>query len=394
MRILLRPLVGLLTVAGLFGVVGLAAAAFRGDFVASDPIIVLAPRAGLVLNPGAKVKLHEVQVGSVSSIDDRSDGQAVIRLAIAPDQLRHIPADVGVEITSSTVFGAKSVDFIVPERPSAQRLRSGQTLAASHVVVEVNTVFQRLTSVLSAIDPAKLNETLGALSSALNGRGATLGESVTALDEFLTRIQPSIPALRHDIATAPSVLRTYADAAGDIFASVDNATRISGSIVDKQTELDSLLVGLIGLSDLGTQVVTENADALTDVLRLLVSTTSLTNQYHEALTCLGGGLNVMAHSDPFPVPGAEVLAGFTFGMERFRFPGDLPKVAATGGPQCVGLPLIPFGVHPPYVVADVGTNPWKYGNQGLLLNSDGLKQLLFGPIDGPPRNTLEIGHPG
>jgi len=47
-----------------------------------------------------------------------------------------------------------------------------------------------------------------------------------------------------------------------------------------------------------------------------------------------------------------------------------------------------------YVIADIGTNRYRYGNQGILLNSDGLKQYLFGPIDGPPRNTTQIGQPG
>jgi hypothetical protein len=53
-----------------------------------------------------------------------------------------------------------------------------------------------------------------------------------------------------------------------------------------------------------------------------------------------------------------------------------------------------YNVFPPKVVADVGTNPARYGNQGLLLNSDALKQWLFGPIDGPPRNTAQYGQPG
>ncbi len=49
---------------------------------------------------------------------------------------------------------------------------------------------------------------------------------------------------------------------------------------------------------------------------------------------------------------------------------------------------------PPFVVADIGANPAQYGNQGILLNSDGLKNWLFGPLDGPPRNTAQIGKPG
>ena len=42
----------------------------------------------------------------------------------------------------------------------------------------------------------------------------------------------------------------------------------------------------------------------------------------------------------------------------------------------------------------MGANQAQYGNQGILLNSDGLKQALFGPLDGPPRNTAQIGQPG
>ncbi|ETZ98898.1 virulence factor mce family domain protein [Mycobacterium kansasii 824] len=42
----------------------------------------------------------------------------------------------------------------------------------------------------------------------------------------------------------------------------------------------------------------------------------------------------------------------------------------------------------------MGANPWQYGNPHLLLNSDALKQLLYGPLDGPPRNTMQIGQPG
>ena len=57
----------------------------------------------------------------------------------------------------------------------------------------------------------------------------------------------------------------------------------------------------------------------------------------------------------------------------------------------MGLPNVPYEYVPPMLVADVGANPWRYGNQGILLNSDGLKQFLFGPIDGPPRNTAQIG---
>ena len=68
-----------------------------------------------------------------------------------------------------------------------------------------------------------------------------------------------------------------------------------------------------------------------------------------------------------------VLAGFLWGQERYRYPMDLPKAGATGGPQCTGLPNLPFEGVPPYVVADTGTNPWRRTYPGIVLNSDGLE---------------------
>ena len=39
-------------------------------------------------------------------------------------------------------------------------------------------------------------------------------------------------------------------------------------------------------------------------------------------------------------PGRVCAVGFLLGVERYRYPKNLPKVAATGGPQCTGLPKL------------------------------------------------------
>jgi virulence factor Mce-like protein len=311
-----------------------------------------------------------------------------------PSQLHLIPANVLVDITSSTVFGAKSLQLVPPAEPSPKAMYPGQVLDAERVTVEINTVFEQLTSVLSTIEPEKLNETLGSIASALNGRGEQIGQTLSDLHSFLAKLEPSLPNLSHDIAVAPDVLNAYADAAPDLIKTADNASRISQTIVDEQQNLDALLVATIGLADIGNDVVGTNRQPLTDVLHLLVPTTDLTNQYHEGLNCALAGLVAFTKNPPLPEPGAQVLISFALGVERYRYPSDLPKVAATGGVHCQGLPNVAPGARPPFLVSDVGANPWKYGNQGILLNSDGLKQLLFGPIDGPPRNSAQIGQPG
>jgi len=390
----LPPLLGLATV----GVVGLifavAVGLFQGSFTTTVPVTVIAKRAGLVMNPDAKVKMRGVQVGKVATIDPLPNGEAAIHLAMDPSQLHFIPGNVLVNIASPTVFGAKSVELIPPAEPTAARLRSGQTLQGQHVMVEINTVFQQLVSVLAHIDPPKLNESLGALAQAFSGRGPQLGQSLSDLDSFLARLEPSLPAFRHDLAVLPAVSNAYADAAPDLVRTASNATRISKTLVDEQHNLDALLISAIGLADIGNDVLSANRGPLTNVLHLLVPTTDLTNEYGPALTCAFQGLIRITHGAPLSEPSINISASLTWGAERYRYPTNLPKVAATGGPQCVGLPNPAFNTAPPQLIADTGANPVNYGNPQLLINSDLLKQLLYGPIAGPPRNSAQIGEPG
>jgi len=392
-----RALAGLATIVAIVAVVALAIALFRGDFTKTVPVTVVSDRAGLVMNPDAKVKMRGVEVGRVASIATRSDGHAVLKLDMNPSQLHLIPSNVGVDITSSTVFGAKFVDLLPPENPEAQRLHGGQVIEGRHVTTEINTVFERLVTVLDKIDPAKLSETLGAVATAFDGRGEKIGRSLEDFNAFLAKINPALPNLSHDIEASVGTFSAYADASPNLVNTLDNSIQLSNSIVDEQQHLDEFLVSSIGLADIGNEVIGGNRQALSDTMHVLVPTTELLGLYHEMVGCgIGGlvpftkGINQYSH--------ILFNASITLGVERYRWPEDLPKVAATTGGRSfcseLGLPDVPAEFRPPFIVSDTGSNPFKYGNQGMLLNSDGLKQWLFGPIGGPPRNSAMTGMPG
>jgi phospholipid/cholesterol/gamma-HCH transport system substrate-binding protein len=392
-----RALVGLATVSIIVGIAVLAALMFQGKLTRTEPVTVLSQRAGLVMNPGAKVELLGVDVGRVSSIEVLPGGQAALHLAIDPRELPKIPADVRVDIAAPTVFGAKMVQLIPPQNAAAQRLSPGAVLKASRVTVEVNTLFQQLTAVLAKIDPAKLNETLGAIAAAFDGRGERIGHAMVNLNRLLGTLEPSLPNLTRDLQYAADASSSYADATPDLITVADRTSQISDTVIDERSNLDSLLISATGLARTGSEVLATTAQPLAQLLRLLVPTTALTNQYNPTLTCTLKGLSYLGGTvPPSEFPGVVTSAGFVLGEERYRYPMNLPKVAATGGPHCadVGLPIVPPNTRVPIVVADDGADPTAYGNQGILLNSDTLKQWLFGPLDGPPRNTAQIGQPG
>lgn len=392
-----RALTGLALIAAIGLIIALAIGLFAGTFKETVPVKVVSDRAGLVMNPDADVKMRGVVVGKVESIERRPDGNAVLHLAMNPSQLDLIPSNVGVDIASTTVFGAKFVQFHAPEDPSPKHLQKGQVLEGDNVTVEINTVFQQLVDVLDKIDPAKLNQTLGAIATAFNGRGDKFGQTLEDFNALLAKIEPSLPNLGRDIEASVPTFTAYGDAAQDLLSTVQNSTQISNTIVDQQQNLDEFLISAIGLADLGNEVIGGNRVALGNVLENLVPTAELLNRNRKSLWCGLGGLIPFATSPP-QFNGIITSSGLTLGTERYRYPGDLPKVAAKSGGRdyCkeLGLPELPPEFVPPLIIADVGTNPAQYGNAGILLNSEGLKNWLFGPLDGPPRNTAQIGMPG
>ncbi len=375
---------------------GLSVLLFRGDLTKTSSVVVVSPRAGLVMNPDAKVKMQGITVGKVGSIELLPDGRSALHLELDPRQMGMIPANVAADITSSTVFGAKFVDLVPPPQPAATALSAGQVLQGDSVTVEINTVFEQLTTLLDSVDPVKLNETLGQLSRALDGRGRKINQMLADLDAFLIRFEPSVPNLRRDLSALPDVVSAYADAAPDFVEVLERSTRISDTLVAQQANLDALLVSTIGFGEIGNTVLVENRGPLDDLLQILAPTTDLLHEYRQNVDCTLKGLVPFTQGVPLPEPGIMVSIGFTWGIERYRYPGDLPKVAASGGSNCekVGMPELQPQEVSPFLVTDIGGNRWRYGNDGIVLNSDGLKQLLFGPIDGPPRNSSQIGMPG
>ncbi len=214
---------------------------FRGSFTETVPVTVISDRAGLVMNPDAKVKMRGVQVGKVESIEYRPDGKAALHLAMDPSQLHLIPANVNVDIASSTVFGAKFVELdaaggsVAADAASRSGARRASTSPSRSTPSSSNS-----SRCSTQIDPAKLNETLGAIAQAFNGRGEKFGQTLTDFNALLAKLEPSLPNLAHDIETAPPVLNAYADAAPDLIATIDNATTISNTIVDEQDNLDAI----------------------------------------------------------------------------------------------------------------------------------------------------------
>ena len=234
----------------LVGTAALTYLCYGSAFSATDTVTVSSPRAGLVMEVDGKVKHRGLQIGKVTAIEYRS-GQAQLSLAIDHDKLDYIPSNASVRIAATTVFGAKSVEFIPPDSPSAEPLRSGAQVQASSVSLEANTVFQTLTDVLHKIYPVDLNATLTALSQGMRGRGDDLGAVLAGLNTLAAQVNPKLPAVQQVLQQTAAVTGTHSDAGPNIVKLIDNAPTISNTIVSQQRRLTETLLATIGLANNG-----------------------------------------------------------------------------------------------------------------------------------------------
>jgi phospholipid/cholesterol/gamma-HCH transport system substrate-binding protein len=354
--------------------IALTAASFSGKFQDFIPLTLVSDRAGLVMENGAKVKLRGVQVGQVASIGTDVK-TAQLRLKMQPDAFKYLPSNLEAEIRSTTAFGSKYVDLIVPDHPSRVPLKPGAVLHSRNVTVEVNTVFENLQSLVRAIDPAKLNAILSAFADSLRGKGERIGQAITDANNILLTVNPRMDTIHRDWRLFGKTAAIYSDAAQDILSILDSAATTSATLTDNQRSLDSLLLSAVGFSQAGINVIGRNESNIVRSVNLLDPTTALLNKYSPTFTCLFQGAQwYVDHGgrDALGGNGYSVIldASLLFGDDPYRYPKHLPKVNATGGPggkpSCGSLPDPSANFPVRALVTDTG---WGAGPNEIRTNT-------------------------
>jgi len=341
---------------------------YTAAFTSTDSVTVMSPRAGLVMDRDAKVKYRGIQIGKVKDIAYSGD-QAKLTLAIDSHQMRYIPSNADVRIASNTIFGAKSVEFVEPTKPSGKSLKPGATVAVSAVQLEVNTLFQTLVDLLHKIDPINLNATLSAIAEGLRGHGDDAGAVLAGLNDLLPKINPKMPTLQSDFQQAAAVGNIYGDAAPDLVTVLDNVRSISNTLVDQQDNLNATLLAATGLADNGTATLEPAQEDLIAALARFRAPLKLLSDYSPEFDCIFSAipprLAQLSNLIGGAKPGLFTSSSFVLGVPTYTYPESLPIVNASGGPNCRGLPNQPnlqFGgshFHSPFLVTDNAIIPYE-----------------------------------
>ena len=362
-------ILALITVA----IVVLAYMQFRGDFLNREQLTMVSSRAGLSMDPGAKVTYNGVEIGRVGKVQAVSVGdqpRAKITLDVDPKYLKFIPQNVNADITATTIFGNKYISFTSPKNPTPQRITPKDIIDVTSVTTEFNTLFETVVDVAQQVDPVKLNQTLSATAEALSGLGDRFGQSIVQGNEILADVNPQMPQIRQDNRLLADLGDVYANAAPDLFDGLKNAVTTARTLNEQQGNIDQALMAAVGFGNTGGDIFERSAPYLVRGTADLVPTSQLLDTYSPELFCM-----IRNYHDIEPKASAA-LGGNGYSLRTtselmlgagnpYVYPDNLPRVNARGGPegrpgcwQPITRDLWPM----PYLVMDTGASIAPYNH--------------------------------
>jgi phospholipid/cholesterol/gamma-HCH transport system substrate-binding protein len=356
MRTLRRRLLGLALIAVMVGGVALSIAMYDKAFTPVVTVKLQADKIGNQLIKQSDVKVRGLIVGSVEDIVATDHG-AELTLALKPESAKLIPENVSARFLPKTLFGERFVSLEIPKDPSAKTLSSGDVIPQDRTssAIELDQAFEHLMPVLQAVQPQKLSATLTAISTALQGRGDQLGDTLTQLGTYIGELNPHEPELQHNLKALAEFSDHLKDAAPDLVQSLDNLSTTTRTVVDEQQNLSNLYGSLTQASvDLQTflQNNKENIISLADTAR---PTAELLAKYAPEYPCV---ISQMADNVPLidqalgkgtNQPGLHATIEIIVPRAPYQAGKEEPRFEDKRGPRCYDMKDIPkpFPSEPP-----------------------------------------------
>jgi phospholipid/cholesterol/gamma-HCH transport system substrate-binding protein len=244
----------------------------NGEFDGGYDLRATFPSAtqGLYTDGGSDVKLRGVNIGSVSGIELRDDGQVDVTLRI--DDGVEVPRSVAATIEPLSVFGPKFVRLqpgAVEGRPGV--LSEGDEIAETMAPVELTDILASATRLFEQVDPRDVVVILRTLADGVGGLGPEIGRSIDAGSELLdvgARNVDDTSRLLRDLAALATTLADHADDARSITEDLAGALPVVG---EEPGRLDDLLDATTAISASFADLLADNATELDATIRAVAT---------------------------------------------------------------------------------------------------------------------------
>ncbi|MFC4853366.1 MCE family protein [Actinophytocola glycyrrhizae] len=201
----------------------------------------------LDLVPQAAVKVNDVVVGRVESIELGGADRWTPQVVVAVNGDVALPADATASLRQSSLLGEKFVELAAPaDSANPAKLADGAVITADRT--------NRHTEV---------EEVFGALSLLLNGGG--IGQLRTINQELSKALSGNEPEIKAFLANMDELVTTLDGHRGDITAALDGLNQLSATLAGRNEQIRGALTDLTP----GLRALTEQRSALVTMLQSL-----------------------------------------------------------------------------------------------------------------------------
>ncbi|MQA12101.1 MAG: MCE family protein [Pseudonocardiaceae bacterium] len=349
-----RRLLGLLFVATMLGFVALSVAMYNKAFSTFTRVTLQAGEVGNQLQEQSDVKVRGLIVGTVQTIRPTRSG-AELELALDPDKAHLIPSNASARLLPKTLFGERFVSLQIPNAPASESLSDGDVIPQdrSSNAIELEQAFERLLPVLQAVQPQKLSSTLTAISTALEGRGKPLGQTLSELGRYVGELNPHVPQLTHDLRALADASDTFSEAAPDFIKALDDLTVTSRTIAEQRSNLRTLYSTLTTSAQDMESFLAANKDNLIGFTKSSRPTFELLARYSPQTPCFLSGMAEAtdrlnrAFGRGTDQPGLRAKIEFVNNRGKYEPGKDDPRYDDHRGPRCYDFGGATPPQHPP-----------------------------------------------
>ncbi|MGH3876595.1 MAG: MCE family protein [Actinophytocola sp.] len=351
-----RRLLGIGFIVVIAALVSLSIALYNKAFTPVVRVSLTTDKLGNQLQQHGDVKVRGLIVGEIRKITPTAQGSQ-LDLALDPEKVELIPRNVSARFIPKTLFGDRYVALQIPDDADPVSLAEGDRIEQdrSAPAVELSQALDHLLPVLQAVQPEKLSTTLTAISTALDGRGEQLGQTLVDLGRLVEDINPHVPQLTHDLRKLVEVSDTYTEAIPDFVDALSDLTVTSRTIAEQKASLQNLFAEVTNTSANLESFLRANSENLIRLADSSRDTLELLARYSPSYPCFLKQMASLVESGK-PVfgagtnqPGLHATIEVVVNKGPYEPGVDEPEFNEHRGPRCYDPAQMgdPFPDQPP-----------------------------------------------
>lgn len=240
-----------------------------GTNVGNDPVTFKVQLAdALDLVPQSSVKLNDVNVGNVKSVDlehgnNCNPGGPTVTCAVVTVVVRKdakVPSNATAEIQQTSLLGEKFIEIVPPAQPSSTMMKNGDVVGWNKTGdnPEVEQVLGALSMVINGGGVAQIQTITSELNKALHGHEGQARDVLTQLNSFVGQLDSK----KQVIVNALDAINRISVEANKQTATIDaTLAQLPGalsSINAQRHDLVTMLNALNSLGAVGTNVIAQS----------------------------------------------------------------------------------------------------------------------------------------